>query len=294
MKLVATIPARNEAHEIGLSARVALQWCDELVILNHSSWDRTPVVLAQLQGEYPHRVQVLWDPADCWTEMQHRQMLLEAARRRGATHVAIVDADEILTANLLPHVRTMVEQMGAASHGVPILYLPGCNLRHGIGRYHANGIWGNRWFALAFPDDPRLNWHGDTFHHREPFGAPADFRQPLQQGTGGVMHLWGANERRLRAKHALYQVTERIRWPDKPVETIRREYTQCVYPNSNPHHEQNWTYADVPSTWWEPYVPWVKKYLDLDAEPWQEAAVREMIRKHGKAMFQGLDLLGVA
>ena len=51
-----------------------------------------------------------------------------------------------------------------------MIELPGYNLRDCISRYHANGIWGKRWFSLAFKDNPRLHWAGNKFHHREPHG----------------------------------------------------------------------------------------------------------------------------
>ena len=95
------MPARNEAWCIGLSARVALLWCDELVILNHASTDETVDIVAELQREHPSRVHLISVPVDTWTEMEHRQMLLDRARMAGATHIAIVDADEILTGDLL-------------------------------------------------------------------------------------------------------------------------------------------------------------------------------------------------
>src|SRR4051812_45523687 len=109
-----------------------------------------------------------------------------------------------------------------------ILQLPGYNLRHGTAFYHANGVWGNRWFSTAFQDDPRLGWAGDRFHHREPMGVKLQPYRPIQQGDGGVMHLWGASERRLTAKHALYKLSERLRWPEKPIAEIDRMYSLAL------------------------------------------------------------------
>jgi hypothetical protein len=36
------------------------------------------------------------------------------------------------------------------------------------------------------------------------------------------------------------------------------------------------------------------KYLDVDAEPWQEAEVRRLVAEYGREKFTGLDLFGVA
>jgi glycosyltransferase involved in cell wall biosynthesis len=114
MKLVALMPVRNEDWVLGLSARVALMWCDHLVILDHASTDRTQEILRDLCAEHPGRLTCLRNSEGLWDEMAHRQTMLEAARAENATHIAIVDADEILTANLVPGVRLTVETSGAA------------------------------------------------------------------------------------------------------------------------------------------------------------------------------------
>ena len=111
---------------------------------------------------------------------------------------------------------------------------------------------------------------------------------PVAQGRGGVLHLWGASERRLKAKHALYKVTEHLRWPTKPVEEIDGYYNQAIYNTTS----QPWTYADVPADWLNAYAPWMV-HLHLDAEPWQRAEVERLVHLHGFNTFRGLDLFGI-
>lgn len=283
------MPVRNEAWVLGLSTRVALMWLDELVVLNHASCDRSVDILADIQREHPGRVHLVSVHETTWDEMQHRQFMLELARAKGATHIAIVDADEILTANLVKQVKQWVEMLA----GGACLHLPGYNLRGGLNRYHSNGIWGRRWFSTAFRDDPRLHWSGDKFHSREPLGMRLNPTRFIEQGQGGVMHLWGVTERRLRAKSALYKVTERVRWPDKPVATIEEMYNWAIKgQEGHPSYgtPATWTYADVPESWWKPYhkLPYVEH-----GEPWQEAEVRRLLQVHGREHFRGLDLFGV-
>ncbi len=294
MKLIATIPLRNEGWVAGLSLRVALTWCDELVVLNHASTDDTVDIIAEVSREHPGRVHCLSVPDQQWTEMEHRQMMLETARMKGATHIAIVDADEILTANLIEFARTGIT---TATRGGGMVELPGYNLRGGLLRYHANGTWGRRSFSTVFQDNERLYWfekshRSEQFHHREPFGMSLEPRCPIARAAGGTMHLWGASERRLKAKHALYKVTERLRWPEKSVLEIDTMYSWCLT-GMQPGEPNNWQFADVPASWWLPYDQWIQ-YLDLHREPWQEGAVREAVAKHGRETFAGLDLFGVA
>lgn len=290
------MPVRNEDWVLGLSARVALKWVDELIILNHASTDQSVDIIAQLKHEQPRRIHVISVPEAQWNEMQHRQMMLDLARHKRATHIAIIDADEVLTANLLDGggtgyccVKGMLERGG-------MLLLPGYNLRCGLKRFHLNGTWGCRWFSTGFADNPRLYWSshdrgGYDHHHREPMGLRLDQYRPVAQGRGGVMHLWGVSDRRLRAKHALYKVTERLRWPEKSIQAIDSMYSW--WRNGIMQQEPaNWNFADVPSEWWDGHKD-LLKHLDISAEPWQEQEVRRLVGKFGRAIFAGLDLFGV-
>lgn len=287
MKLCALMPVRNEAHILGLSARVALEWCDTLILLIHGTADKSPDIALDLQSEYGiERVRIIFHEDQDWNEMQHRQRMLVYAREFGATHMAIVDADEILTGNLLTTIRHTVE-------GIPsgrILHLPGYNLRGSLCKYHSSGIWGNRTFSFAFRDRADLCWKGDGFHHRHPWGEP-ELRpvDAVAQGSGGIMHLWGCSERRLIAKHALYKMTERLRFPNKDVGEIDRMYSWW---RRQEGRSAPWEYAQTPAEWWSPYEKWMQ-YLEVEAEPWQEKQCVELMKQHGPVTFGGMDLFGV-
>jgi hypothetical protein len=287
-------------------------WCDEVIVYLHCCTDGSERIVEDVRRQNVGRVHIVHQHSPVWAEMIHRQTMLEIARQCGATHVAIIDADEVLTANVLPLpsprgdwtardgdqtlIRFHVQHMLKDS----ILQLPLYNLRGSLNGYHSSGVWGcNRFLSVAFADDPRLCWSGDTFHRREPSGAPLSWYQPIKHGQGGVMHLWGCSERRLRARHALYKVTERLRWPAKPLREIEQEYNLWRSPEdagvkwpAQTDWQQPWTFADVPASWWEPYAH-LMQYLDVDAEPWQEAEVRRLVTEHGAALFTGLDLFGV-
>ena len=224
-----------------------------------------------------------------WKEMEHRQWMLELARKASATHIAMIDADEVLTANLTEEplygvkpIRSLVETLAPGQ----MLELPGYNLRGSLDRYHSNGIWGNRWFSVAFKDTPEAYWAGDKFHSRNPAAVKWQNWRPIKQGEGGILHLWGASERRLRAKHALYKVVERTRFETKTVAAIDDLYNLAIKPR------ETWSFEVTPLEWWKHQVP--RDCIAPHAEPWQEAEVRRLVAEHGKEKFQGLDLFGVA
>jgi hypothetical protein len=305
MKLVGIMPVRNEAWCLGLTLRAALMWCDTVICADHGSTDSSREIMEGIAQEVGlSRLIIRDDREQEWREMEQRQMLLHEARERGATHIAIVDADEILTGNLLPS-KTSVNTINAYLRGIgkgECLQPPMYQLRGSLDQYHSNGIWGNRWLSVAFQDDPRLSWSGDKFHSREPGGMALKPYRPIQHGQGGSFHLWGVSERRLRAKHALYKCVERLRWPTKPIEAIEQQYNLWRSPHDcsvkyglQPAWALEWTFANVPAEWWAPYEGLgVKLVNDLTpGDLWQEAEVRRLVVEHGAETFKGLDLFGV-
>jgi len=296
MKIIGIMPVRNEDWCLGLTLRAALMWCDEVVVLMHACTDESIHIVRQiLLHEAPGRLFVGLRQEGKWEEMDHRQSLLMAARRLGATHIAIIDADEVLTGNLLDErlFQSVRSQISFIQSGFT-LQLPWLALPRTIDRYITEGTWGHgQQVSMAFKDQPEAHWaarNGYDFHHRNPMGLPAGrFSAPLKAHEGGIMHLQFLSERRLRAKQALYQVTEVLRWPGRkaPAE-LATMYGRAVYDSANV------ATLPVPAEWWAPYSH-LMKYLDLseDKEPWQETEVKRLVAEHGREKFAGLDLFGV-
>ena len=281
MKLVCVMPVRNEAWVIGLTARAVLMWCDELVVIDHASTDATVAELMHVRNDVGPRIHKWTEPNGVWEEMRHRQRLLECARLRGATHIALIDADEILTGNLLPTIRDHIE----ATPSGAIFQLPWLQLREGICHVMTSGMWGSQNVSTAFKDQPEFHWtanDGYDHHHRHPRGKPFSPHYPFMPAWrgGGVMHLQFASKRRLLAKQSLYQCVERLRWPGRPmpdyVRTVRESEAAAVSP--------------VPAEWWAGYEH-LMQYLNVDAEPWQDRELRRLVAEHGREKFADLELV---
>jgi hypothetical protein len=264
-----------------------LLWVDEVVILDHASTDRTPEIISEVAAENPGRVHAFRDDNPEWQEMRHRQFLLDEARKLGATHVVLCDSDEVLTGNLLPTIRSLMPAPGT------LLQLPWACLARGIDRYYTSGVWFNNWVSTAFVDQPWLGWSsagrgGYDFHHRHPMGRHMPTVQPVKQKQGGLMHLQFVDERRLRAKQALYQVTEHIRWPGRETPAqLAYKYGRAVY-ESDP---SKYSTEACPAEWWAPYAH-LMKHLELGGEPWQLASIRSAIAEQGIERFKSLALFG--
>lgn len=286
MKLIAILPVRNEAWVLGLSLRSLMRWVDEIVVLNHCSTDATAVILDEIKLGFPGRLTVLGEPDPVWHEMAHRQRLLEAARERGATHIALVDADEVLTGNLLPHIRNMI----ASTQPGNWCQIPMHCLWRGISQYRSDSSspWSRMWTSTWFADSPNLYWKARgvdayDFHHRHPMGMNGEaVKIPA---VGGLMHLQFVDWRRLTAKHALYKVTEASRWPGMDKATIDSRYNLAL-------NEVGLKTTACPGEWWEPYTD-ILHHLQ-HSEPWQEDETRRIVGLFGRSAFAGLNLFGVA
>jgi len=293
MKIVAILPARNEDWVLGLSARALLRWVDELVILDHCSTDGSLGEVMRLTMEFRGRVFWIVEHNPIWEEMRHRQRLLDGARKREATHIVTVDADEVVSANLVPHMRDIVDDIPPGH----VLQLPWITCRDSIHQQHRSGIWATQHASAAFMDDPRFHWkqrNGYDFHQRAPMGLPERPFQPVKHIGGGILHLQYSSRRRLLAKQALYKMTEVIRWPGRDtLAVINERYNWSVYGSPQKHEGcPAFDLAAVPPEWWDGYAD-LMQYLHVDAEPWQEAECHNLVEQYGRAKFDGLDLFGV-
>lgn len=287
MKLIGLMTVRNEEAFLAFSARVALRWCDGLVILDHASNDRTAAILRELRAEYGDRVTLLHEPSPEWAEMSHRQRTLDAAREIGATHCAIIDADEVLTGNLMGWIRPQVEQLQPGQ----LLQIPMRNMWRRLSHYRSDrSPFGSMAITtVAFGVAPFLSWqdaNGYPHHHREPYGATGVRRVYPQQLDGGVMHLQFVQWERLVAKQVLYRMSERTRFLHKRVEDIERMYSLST-------NEDGIEIAPAGQDWWEPHAD-IAHHLDFSAPIWQAAECKRLMAEYGPEWFEGLNLHGVA
>jgi len=316
MKLIGLMPVRNEDWILGLTARAALMWCDALVFFMHACNDGSSSIVQDLRREYgDSRIHYLdaihyhsgavdaTDPT--WHEMAHRQALLDAARSQDATHIVTIDADELLTGNLLTEIRPMIEGLGPGE----ILRLPWLattmNWLEGWAwpGYYVEGPWAGPLLTMAFKDDPRFHWSAEVrdgydFHRRHPLvkgGSESyiTFNEPewAWGEKGGILHLQFMDGFRLLSKQALYQMTEVIRWPGrKTPKELAEMYGAAVYGTIWSKFKKRLCDPE----WLQPYQE-LLGYLKLQANVpfWQFEECQRLWAEHGPEKFAGLDLFGV-
>ena len=278
MKIVGLTLARNEAWILRTTLDASLRWCDEIIVMNHSSTDATRAIAATAANE-TKRVKIIdWTDGEHWMEMDARQRSLEIGREHHATHIAIVDADEALTHNNLPVVRSWFETLKPGEClDVPMIAPWGS-----LDSYSAStsGV-----ITLGFADASDLYWkpRGEEkyhYHARAPQGSGNHVRSTCE---GGVFHLQYSSMKRLIWKHRHYMMSERIRWPKYLIEDINEKYHWWEKP---PHGQ---TLMPVSEDWWGDYP---RDWIRLDHEPWYAQECQRMIDKYGSERFEGLDLFG--
>ena len=275
MKLICVSVCRNEAWTVEAMVRSALRWVDDVLVLDHASTDRTPDILAGLAQE-TGRVTLLREPEPLWRDMAFKQRLLVTAREMGGTHIAILDADEILTANLLPVIRPMIESLEPRQ----VLEIPWIQLWRSLDRYRDDrSNWSRSFASMAVCDAPELYWAAvagyEHHHHRYPFNGVPVKRLTLKEG--GLLHYQHANWRRLMAKQTWYQMYEMVRWPHFGAEAIHKRYRGT-------YDETGLSTAAVPDGWWGPE----RELIRLDNPPWQEEDMQRMIMEKGSDYFKGV------
>jgi len=286
MRIVGLMLARNESWVIGCSLRAALRWCDSVLVALHACIDETQRIVSQISKESNRRV-AFYSIKDSgqWDEMHVRQRQLEIGRRvMGGTHFAIVDADEILSHNLLDHVRPWFEQLETRQ----LIDLPMIPAWRSLDQYRDDfSVWSRGWITAGFKDAPDLCWKpkDQNYHHhnRPPQGTLPNRLKPIHHGEGGVFHLQFAAWERLKAKHRHYKMMERLRWPDREtVEQVDRKYSQAL-------DETDIKTSLCPRKWWGDYE---KNLVRLSHKSWYEDECVKLWKENGPEPFKGLNLWG--
>ncbi len=281
-KIVAILPVRNEGWILSASLRALLMFVDEVVVSLHNCTDNSFEITREVWKE-TGRVCSYPEDTQHWSEMAQRQKLLERARELGATHIVTVDADELLSGDLLPTIRQRIE---ALPLGV-MLRLPLLNLRGCLNRVHNTGLWGSPDMntSVAFRDEPGIHWaaqDGYQHHCREPKGRTWAIPQPTSR-MSGLLHLQFVSDRRLKAKQYLYQLQDKLRWPNRAMEPYVRTVRE--------HFSAPGIGAPAPDSWWAPYAH-LAHYMDINREPWQIGECARLIREH-PGIEKGLDNFGL-
>jgi hypothetical protein len=270
MNLIALTLVRDAAWCLRATGAATLTWADALVVLLHRCTDASPALAAELARAHRGRVRVITRDDPGWPQWEHRQAALEVARNLGATHVSVVDDDELLAAPAVPLIRD-------AAARVP----PGHTLKIPWWRLTSAARVGTvGQVDLVVGLAPTVRW--------EPLAFPEGLRSPLGliagrvwEGTPGpLLHLGDVPPGRLLARYALYRLCARLAWPAATPKEIAHRWQLPAQDDGQP----------VPADFWPAGA---LAQVDLNAPSWHAGECRRLVAAHGRDRFAGLDLLGV-
>jgi hypothetical protein len=228
-------------------------------------------------NQYPNRIILHQETNPVWEEMKHRQTTLDIGRKIGGTHFAIIDADEMLTENLQPVIRSIIEQLQPKQ----ILQLPWICLWRSKDHYRSDqkSVWSSAKKSMAFKDHPDLYWKangGYDHHHTHPYNSIFTDKY-IKWGQGGWFHFQFVNWKRLEAKQTWYQVQEIVRWGK-----VRANYVGTM-------SETGLQTTKCPTEWLSPEI----NLLEEHQEPWHIEDMRNMVKQHGINIFNSVNFRGL-
>ena len=283
MKITALMLGRDEDWIASASIRCALEFCDEVFVLAHQCTDRT----VEIARSFGKSVVVEESDEPEFREMKLRHLMLERARMRGATHIALLDFDEIITGNRLNQMRGFAEEL-APGH---VLGLPMVAIWRDLNKYRVDPgcVFTKNSVPVLFADHPSLDWRprvdGYELHSRMPSHSRKLFVPYTGPEQGGVFHLQWLVWSRLVTKQMWYRLRERSFYGQRDTaEAINARYADSV-------NEVGAKFADVPSAWWAPYKEWLGR-IDTTSPRWHDAEANRMYRELGADGVRGLDLAG--
>lgn len=286
MKLIGLMLVRNEAWILGMTARVALRWCDSLRIVMDRCTDNTSRIVDDLIREYgANRIAYQHtEQAEHWQEMDIRQQMLEDGRGMGGTHFAMIDGDEAVTHNQLENARKWTESLKPGQ----VLDMPMICPHRGLEKYRDDHTeWSRSQLSVSFCDKPNLAWrprNGYQFHQRCPQGS-GEHINPLNRdkSKGGAFHFQWVSWERITAKHRWYKLNERVRWPNRTLPNeVDRIYSQAL-------DETGLRTRAIPKDWYGDYE---MHFVYPNHQAWHTRECELMLERHGPGIMDGLNLWG--
>ncbi len=280
-KLIAIVPVRNEGLVIRRCLQALSAIVDAIVVSDQDSTDRT----VEICKEFP-KVNLVRTVSSAYSSHHDYQTCaLNGAREfDGKNFILAVDADEILSANILEPA-TFGKMLDALSRPGTGLQLPWLMLWRDPRRYRVEqgGIWTDRWQYAVFWDDREMSYPGTLMHMpRIPTRAVENAKRFNEIK---LLHYQFVMWERTRAKQIYYHMVERAQYPDRSPFDINRSL-------SFTRDERNMQLAEVEEAW---INPWIELGIDLnrypdDPQSWYLTECLRLFETHGPNFFSWLNI----
>lgn len=279
-KVVGLVQVKNEQIFIQQCLKALSLYTDAIVVLDDASTDDTVDIVKSLATEC--KIEVLIENKEWkeWNEPSNKNKLLQAARSIGGTHMVIIDADEMFSAECLKdnYLRNKILSLNPGDS----MGLMWVNLWRSYKQYRDDGsVWVPRDIQRIFCDDGAA-YYPDGFLHAS--SIPKGLKGVYYPGTDisrGILHFQFVNWENLLVKQAWYRCLEHIHDPRKSIGDINATYGQSK-------NERNIRFKKAKKTWfaYDFFDPSIFK----ESEKWRKKQVNEWFARYGKAFFKTLDI----
>jgi hypothetical protein len=296
--IVGQVAARNEAPFIEVCLRALSKVVDAIVYLDDGSTDGTLEIVEAIAHEA--KVATILRNTGAWKrdEVNDRNRMLLAARDLGATHIVVVDADEVFTANALTdgNMRSKIVQLEPGQTMWVAWLYPWKSLH-----YFRLDEWYNDEDVFTFAGGvPRIfGDDGVTLFSRElGMNAVPWIPDGLNNGGSsmrtleyGLLHFQFLNWRSFLLKQYYYKCLERVSNASLPLDWITWKYSRSL-------NEVGVVTAASPQAWFafdDPKVNVTK--LEALADPrsshggWREEQVLAWFAEYGRDHFADLGIM---
>jgi len=277
MKIIVLMPVRNEEWILEKTLKAASLFADHIIVADQNSIDRTPEICKR----FP-KVIYIKNPSEKFNERERRKILLSKAREfYGNNLIFALDADEILTANVLkPKIlEKLINQIKPGMQWIMVWKNP---FQY---RYDNLPEWRYNWKHFVYWDDRKISFDDTEIHSaRVPKEALSN---SIRFENLKVLHYQFVNWRRMLSKQSFYQVTERLLYPKKNSLKFTSKYKW--YLRKGP---SGIILKDIPDAW---IRPWRERGIGLENFSenelyWFDVEILQNFKKHGVEYFKWLDV----
>jgi hypothetical protein len=248
MKVHANVQVKNEA---ALLKHILPIWkeypIDKWVFFDDNSYDDTSALIKSVFGR---KARILKGESSRYTPMENRARMLEHSRENEADFVISLDADELLSANILNDFPKMLEINSVYN----VLYYS-YEVVGDMSQYRVDSVHNKNFksFIMPMSHTGRFESEGLTAHTIK---TPPIYLPPVMTKDAGIIHLQTLNQKYYTLKHLWYKHRDYVEYL-KSIDEINTTYDTIV-------NGLNFELEDTPKK--------VIKDITFDASVFEEAA----------------------
>lgn len=276
MQLIALMPVRNEARILSTTLKCLDQFCDQIIISDHSSTDSTREIAKEFS-----KVTLIHNTTPVGGAEHGRPAMFDVARQFDGNNLLLcLDADEIAPPALFSGLKAAISEQYSPGTFFKLWWV---QLWRSLNFYRDDqSVWSRNYIPMMLYDDRRQNHWGERhFLHGGRLPSIAEPSCLIQLENFPVLHLQWAYWERTQFKQAYYRMLEFVRAGFRDAQAINAKYAITL-------GDENEGLAPVPEVWLEG-ITFPPDLMDL--QPcWHYDDIVSLFEQYGLARFEPLQI----